>query len=262
MSDKWDFYWSNVEDQMASIYLDLGATNEAPETDNPHLLCIWVYFQDPTVDGLSRSTESPTLFAIEDALVETVGVGLSARYVGRMTTDGYRVFYFYGPSPDRFDEAVSRGMHTFPKYEWDTHHEPDAEWEHYRTFLFPSPTDRQRIMNRHVIHELEKAGDQLALERPVSHWIYFEQSRNRMRFAKRARGLGFKIVNEFEAEQNGENGTKRPFGITIERTDCVELTAIDEVTITLLELAESTSGNYDGWETEVDSPDANKPSAT
>ncbi len=261
MSEKWDFYWSNVEDKIASIYLDLGAINETPPPDKTCLLCIWVYFLDPTEDGLSRSTESSVLFDIEDSLVETVGVGLEAQYVGRMTTDGYRLFYFYGASSDRFDEAVSRGMIPFSSYKWDTHHETDADWSQYRTFLFPSTIDRQKIMNRHVIHELEKAGDQLTLERPVSHWVYFSDVRNRMRFAKRARGLGFKVISEFEAEAKDDR-PQRPFGVTIERTDCVELNAINQVTAELLELAESTSGNYDGWETEVDSTKANKPTIT
>lgn len=55
MSSQWDFYFSNVNNSLASIFVDLGLQEIAPSADNPWLLWVWVQFNHPREDGLSSA---------------------------------------------------------------------------------------------------------------------------------------------------------------------------------------------------------------
>ena len=68
MTDNWKPYLCNVNEKLASIFVDLGLRGEVPILSKPWLLWTWVPFQTPRADGLSDSKEAPTLYKIEDAL--------------------------------------------------------------------------------------------------------------------------------------------------------------------------------------------------
>src|SRR5262245_35159471 len=104
MSDSWDFYFANVNDVIASLFVDLGIRDSVPDSDRPWLLWTWVYFRQPRDDGLSSSEEAPVLNEIEDALTKKVQETTEAELVGRITTAGRREFYFYGPQAGRFEQ--------------------------------------------------------------------------------------------------------------------------------------------------------------
>ena len=41
MSDNWDFYFANVNEMPASLFVDLGIRNSAPDPERPWLLWVW-----------------------------------------------------------------------------------------------------------------------------------------------------------------------------------------------------------------------------
>ena len=49
----------------------------------------------------------------------------------RITTDGRREFYYYGPSSDGIPGAVTRVMSSFPGYSWDADSKHEPEWDQY-----------------------------------------------------------------------------------------------------------------------------------
>ena len=249
MSDEWDFYFTNVNGVLASIFVDLGIRQLVPQASHPWLLWSWVYFEEPREDGLSSSEESPTLREIEDALTRSVSEISHAELVGRITTDGRREFYFYGPDPARFDDAVSRALESFPKYRFEFGRQEDHGWLHYLNVLYPSPRDNQRIKNRHVLEALKNRGDSLKASRSVSHWAYFRSPEDRARFIAQVISNGFEICNESEET---ELATECPYGVTIQRIDHIDWDSINEVTLELFELANEHGGEYDGWETSVE----------
>jgi hypothetical protein len=93
--EDWDFYFSNVDDVIASFYVDLGLAKVAPLNDKPNLVWISVNMNNPREDGLSSSEEFDTLTAIEDRLEEFILSKHNSTYAGRLTTDGRRDLYFY-----------------------------------------------------------------------------------------------------------------------------------------------------------------------
>ncbi|MCU0917170.1 MAG: DUF695 domain-containing protein [Planctomycetes bacterium] len=248
MSDAWDFYFTKVNGALASLLVDLGIRAQAPDHQRPWLLWAWVYFRQPRDDGLSSAEEAPRLCEIEDALTEWVRETTAAALVGRITTAGRREFYFYGPRPNGFDEAVASALKHFPEYSFDLGTKEDPAWLQYLDVLYPSPRSHWQIENRHLVEELEKEGDPLTAPRPVNHWAYFSAPEKRAEFVARVKAKGFAVIDESEDEAPK---TKYRYGVTLERTDRVDWKSIDEITLELFDLAQELGGEYDGWETTV-----------
>ena len=89
MSDEWDSYFANVNDELASLFVDLGIRDSLPDPLRPHLTWCWVYMNQPRADGLSDGDEAPLLGAIED---DFLGSLKETAFAGRITTAGRREF--------------------------------------------------------------------------------------------------------------------------------------------------------------------------
>jgi hypothetical protein len=156
MSDEWDFYFCNVNNRLASIFLDLGLRKLAPDRDKPNLLWVWVYLKWPRDDGLSASSEFEQLEEIEERLTDTLNERFEAVLCGRITTDGRREFYYYGPRSDGLKTVVRDIISHFRGYEFDCGCKVDIEWRQYLEVLYPSDEDHQRIKNRKVLEVLQQ----------------------------------------------------------------------------------------------------------
>jgi uncharacterized protein (TIGR01619 family) len=249
MSDEWDFYFAKLNDALASLFVDLGIRESVPDPDRPWLLWTWVSFRQPREDGLSSAEEAPILYEIEDALTKAVNQNTRAVFVGRITAAGRRQFYFYGAVPGGFEAAVATAVNSFPGYEFCTGAKQDPEWSQYQNVLYPSPEERQRIKNRHVIEVLEKEGDSLKKARPVDHWAYFKSPQDRDGFIAEAASAGFKAIDQSELQ---DARAEYPYQVRLQRIDRVDWDSINETTLHLFRLARDLNGEYDGWETSVE----------
>lgn len=245
MSDTWDFYFARVNDEFASLFVDLGLAEGAPDAHRPWLLWAWVYLNDPNEAGMPTDEEAATLDEIETALMEEVEEAAAAELVGRISTAGRREFYFYGTTQTGFEDAIARAMAAWPDYRFDSGIEHDPEWGHYLGFLYPSPHDQQRIKNRHVVQLLEEHGDNLEKPRIVSHWAYFPSAEARAQFVAQAKAQQFRVTSEHQLD---EPDREMPFSVRLERIDPLDWNSINELTISLFDLAEECGGTYDGWE--------------
>jgi regulator of RNase E activity RraB len=245
MADDWASYFCNVNDKLASIFLNLGLAGDAPIASKPWLLWAWVYLQKPRPDGLSDGNEAPTLFLIEDALNLQLERNCRAILCGRITTEGRREFYFYAETKHGFRTAVETALTGFHGYRFNFGEQEDSMWKQYFNVLHPSRDDLQRIKNRQLLDLLQKQGDVLSIAREVQHWIYFPSEQSRACFREEAINAGFKVG--YESQVEGDH----PFGITVLRTQPVEQELIDNTVIELLRLAQQVRGQYDGWETPV-----------
>lgn len=248
MSDSWDFYFSNVNDKLASLFVDLGIHDSAPDAARPWLLWLWVEFNHPREDGLSSREEYETLCAIEDSLTTSIHRSMPAVVVGRITTDGRREFYFYSSESTRFADAVAAAMAEFPDYRWELGSKLDPKWTHYFNVLYPTPHDWQRIKNQRVIEQLQTHGDILEKPRDVSHWAYFSSESERSEFVSRIKAQRFSVIAERKLDDETSGS---PWAVVFERRDAVDGNSINEVTILLADLADEFGGDYDGWETPI-----------
>lgn len=246
--EEWDFYFSNVNDKLGSLFVDLGLRKVAPIKDKPNVVWVSVKMNNPREDGLSSTEESELLGDIEDALVAKISTQHNSIYVGRLTSAGNRDFYFYFGDTTLFDKTISEVMVAYPKYQFDYGTKEDKDWGGYFDFLYPTPQQYQSITNRRVIEQLEKGGDNLTKSREVFHWIYFKSDSDREKFLENIKGKNFSIVNKDSDKTWGEFA----YSLQIKRIDKVDQISVDEYVIYLWKLANELNAEYDGWETSIE----------
>lgn len=248
MSDDWDFYFCQVENRPASIFLDLGINQDVPVAGLGDMAWLRLQLRKPRPDGLSSQEEFSRLSEIEDALAEALlHAEIQIAYVGRNTSDGFRDYFCYTSHGELAENCLSMAMAPFSEYDFETGSRSDPEWSVYREFLYPSRRAYQTILNHRVLASLEQHGDRHDIEREVSHWIYFRLADDRHRFlmAVRQRGFGF-------VAQNDNAESERPFGLMVSRPHAVDSSTINDIVLSLFDLAEDCDGDYDGWETSVE----------
>ena len=243
MAEDWDFYLGTVEDHPASIFVDLGQAESAPEQDRPHLLRVSLKLQSPRDDGLSEDEETETLYAIEDELFAGIGHGMRARYVGRMTTQGNRDHFYYGRSAQGFSDAVARAFVGFPQYKYRYADMPDPEWDVYFGLLHPSALDMQTIQSRRVVDGLVSSGDDLSQPRDVDHWLHFPSEHSRDQFIAQVENEGFRVEKFADETPHAEFC----FGLKLIRNERVSLDLIGPLAVDLFIRAETCGGEYGGW---------------
>ena len=246
--EEWEFYFSNVNDKLGSLFVDLGLHKVAPIADKPNVVWVSIKMNNPREDGLSSQEESGLLGDIEDALVEKIVSKHNAIYVGRLTSAGDRDLYFYFGDTTLYDKTISEVMVAYPKYQFDFGSKEDKEWGGYFDFLYPLPQQFQSIQNRRVIEQLEKGGDNLTKEREVFHWIYFKSESDRENFLEKIKNDNFSIVDKGSDKSWGEFA----YRLQLKRVDKVDQNSVDEYVIYLWKLADEIGGDYDGWETSIE----------
>lgn len=246
MTDNWDFYALRVDNEPASIFVDLGIQPDAPVTSLPHMTYIRLYMNQPQPDGLSSQEEFDTLINIEKALEANL-CGDDVGYVGRNTYGGCRDFYFYAATAEDWQSKVDGVLLVFGDYKYETAAREDAEWSTYLSFLLPGRTDRQRIENRRVCEALERHGDKLVAERALDHLSYFPSSAAVDAYLVDVQSQGFQA----RARPVSDEGTLR-YGAQVWRVDVPSYSNIDDVTLPLFEATARYGGEYDGWECPVE----------
>src|SRR6185503_3201335 len=191
MSDDWNFYRCRVDDEPASIFLDMGIRQSAPVRgfDTAAYLRLWM--NDPRPDGLSSQEEFDTLVAIEDALKAEIEPGDMTIYVGRNTSSGRRDFFFYTRDGDAFRASASAALANFAAYKAEIGMRPDADWDVYFNFLYPNDNEKQRMSNRDVVEALRREGDNVQKPRQIDHLILLADREQADAVAKAVAGLGF-----------------------------------------------------------------------
>lgn len=241
MSNDWDFYSLLVDSEPASIYLDLGLAQDAPLVSQPHMAYVRVHMRHPRPDGLSSNEEFEELIAVEDSLLELFSRSSSTTYAGRNTSSGNRDFYFYTSDPAAFAESVKAAMVCHSHYKFEVGDRLDPKWDAYFDFLYPSPTDLQRILNRRIIDSLAAHGDNLSEPRLIDHFAYLPNTTAAANLRGYLREQGFSID-----EPRIESGT---VAVSFKRSD--RPNDMDDVVVPIERRVRELGGQYDGWGCEV-----------
>ncbi len=247
MSESWDFYPCQVEGEPASIFLDLGIAQIAPVKTLQHMAWFRLYMNHPREDGLSSQEEYQSLVAVEVAFEAVLKGRDDVVYVGRNTCSGTRDFFAYIESPSAWEKMVSNVMASFTAYEFETGTREDASWETYFDFLYPSEEDRQRMENRKVLQALEDRGDSLTVAREIHHWANFETQSAADSYVAATKGESFSVVGV-----SAPKSSDGRYSVQVVRSDTPSHECIHEVTLLLFHMAREHGGDYDGWETSVE----------
>lgn len=244
MAENWDFYFCHINDVPASIFVNLDLIRLAPMAAFPSMAYLRIDMKEPRPDGLSSAEEFETLSQINDKILAAFNELEKLTYAGRTTTNGTRTYYFYVFEVEWFDATVAKAMREHPDYEYETGHRDDPEWLIYKDFLFPSPRDRQRIANRHVLDALAEQDDAHDIPREIDHFAYFPDAQSADTFSHWVEGEG-SVGTKIEPH-DGQHC------VQFKRVD--PAAEIDSVTILLFNRAAELGGEYDGWGCPVEKP--------
>ncbi|MNJ40335.1 hypothetical protein D3C77_352280 [compost metagenome] len=241
MSDNWNTYFSVIDNKPASFLLDLEPWKNGENEQYVYLYKLSVTLKDPNEDGVTTNKEAEALYAIEDSINDSIDSNYL--FVGRVTTDGRRDFFYYTETTD-VEKLKRLAVQFLETYEYSINRfEEQKPRDFYYECLFPNKSNRQRMMNRQVVENLSGHGDTLKKAREVNHWIYFANAESRNRFKEIVQRNGFQIENQDDKDDK--------FSLIISREDLVHFHAISEVTDYLVSTAQEYGGEYDGWETKV-----------
>lgn len=233
--DEWDFYPCRVDDQPASILINLRFTYEDPRESNDHVHHAFIKMLDPGPQGVGSREEMERLTAVEDALCDRAEQA-GAQPVGRLRSQGIWQISVYGPSELPWESWVKElaGAGT------EVQQLADPEFEYLNEFLLPDAERHQWILDRRVCDQLRAQGDEASLPRPVDHFIEYEDVAPAALLAS-LKDLGFEVTDTGE-------------GLECSKVHDVELENVHEITMALSELAEEHDAAYSGWGCPVTKP--------
>jgi hypothetical protein len=257
MSQDWDFFFRTVEATRpgpgglgvcaAALFVDLALREHGPEPARPWLVQVEVAMQSPRADGLGDEGESTALYALEDDLFSALARSAQARYVGRVTSEGRRVHFYYAPSDENLSEIVAEVLARHPAYPGTTTVRHDPYWDEYRERLAPNLVEYQSVLTRRTVESARDAGDELNRPRPIHHWLDFPSAQSREQFLAQVRGQGFAIT---EPDLEEAHSPELPYTAQLSRQDTLQLEFLDGLVTDLVIRGEDSGGQYRGWASE------------
>lgn len=152
MNATWVAYTFPLDGSIAYAVVDIDALRGGLLHGRRWLCTVDLQLLQPDRDGHVTEAEAVILSTIEATLERLLRARHDARFVGRYTLDGRRVFCFYSPGITRLRETVDAVMRSFPAYTPVTTILDDPDWAVYSTLLYPSTAELERIIARSERH--------------------------------------------------------------------------------------------------------------
>ena len=247
MAEDWEAYLTEIEDEPASIIVDLGAAVDAPQAERPRLVWAWIPMLNPGHAGLTNPEEAEALDAVEDALTAAFAERLNARMVGRVTVEERRELYFYAAAEGDPGVVAAEVLARFPDYECAADEDDDPNWSFYFETLYPDAVQMEGIRNRRQVEALSAGGDLLSVARPVDHWFAFPSAEERQAFVQEGAFIELTVVDMGEDEEEGQTLHR----LHARAEHAAELAVVDQIVTDLFQRAAAHGGVYEGWECPV-----------
>lgn len=248
----WNFYFTRIEDQPASIRLNLALGQIAPLEQFPNRVFIRFKMTDPDENGLGSDKEYERLCKIEDFLDETLS-GKPCLLAGTIRSNGYFELCYYTEEGFHLPQFISEELPKIGENNFDSDENEDLEWDTYFNFLYPSPYERHTIYNMEICNHLEENGDDGLTPREVQFWAYFDTENEAQSFSKKAQAVGYSedYCGILERDEEDEEAENEPdvYQVILSKTTDVEWRTANEFCWELMQLAQEYNGTYDGWET-------------
>ena len=199
MGADWDYFFCEIEESAALIFVDLALESGAPHSRFPDLTRLRIPLREPDSKGLASKEEVDAIWNIVDKLdpwleSERDHVVLA----GRCTHAGHCDVYFYSADSEKTLAQLARLLAEVKGYELILGSRPDPEWEVYRHSLYPTPWAQQVMSNTRVLDQLREADDRAERLRDVIHAADFPDASSLASFRSRALERGYREVDSEE----------------------------------------------------------------
>ncbi|TCZ71834.1 DUF695 domain-containing protein [Paenibacillus albiflavus] len=241
MSEHWDIYLTQSNNNNVFVRLDLGIKDSVPISGADKLVQVSIQ----TKSLFSKKMNFELLHIIEDE----IGSALTESdfYIGVITEADMRTFYIYTIQEKKLLNTVESILSKHKKQTSDISIVDDPEWSFYLETLYPDVYKYQWIQDRHVVEQLIANNDNQKVPREITHWLYFSDIASRESYKNKLDREVYKIIDETTFEEE----TDYPYQLSISHKGTTELETIYQYTTELIKKSLEVGGNYDGWETQV-----------
>jgi len=157
VASDWESFVCNVNDVIASVFVDLSLQHVAPIADYPVFAWLFIRLHQPKGDGpskgLSEDSEFEALCKYEDDVTLAVSQHDDCVYVGRITTSGMRQFYFFIAENTDFKSMIDEVLRKHQDYQFQVGQQPDTSWNQYLNLLLPGENGWDQINRRRAERE-------------------------------------------------------------------------------------------------------------
>ena len=254
--DNWETYLVKKEKGLMSISVNMDLNVTKPNYKN--LLIVGTNTRKCLKNGYPNPDGLEDLYTFSDSVANAIDKVTKSRLAGIITYQcaGLDVFYVKDTLNlrEKLDETIHKNFFQTKSY---TFIERDKNWDYYDNSLYPKDLSEDFFINQDFLRQLVEEGDDLAEPRELKHWVYFNNSKKRVKFINEIKKLEFAVdsVNykkdkKFVDVQNSfyySRVRSYPFEIKISRKDSINPSSISKLTFTLQALAKSLNGKYDGW---------------
>lgn len=244
---QWDFYFSRVRDEVASIRLNMALYHIAPLQEYPYRVIFSIPMNEPDENGLGTDAEFQRLNTIEDTLDNWLE-DKDIICVGTCRNKGLFEMFFYAKNDENWQTTFDQALEQLQEENYHLSIEEEADWETYFEFLFPNVYEHQAIENRKICFHLEQEGDMMEQERNVDFWAYFPSQQKADAFAQKIAEIGY-IINHNELLEVEDPEQEPTYQVQFSKMTNVLWSTINELSWNLIDLAQEFEGYYDGWET-------------
>ncbi len=243
----WSAYVTDIDNQPAIINVNLAMADMAPVADLPEIIVCGVHFKQSMDNGWPQPEENQALYGFEEVLTTKLREAGPSLLVGTITHNNNRVFFYYTAGIADAESIYKGVVDCFSWLPMEFRAMPDPTWQIYMGRLFPDAKAYQQMLNLRVVMALEQQGDQLHLERPVSHFVCASDETTMEAVADQLTGVGFKVLDK---SQDGGADEEFPWTLILDRTHAADHMSVNEITDMIMEVVPQYSAIYDGWECE------------
>ena len=122
LPENWNYYMCQIDEMPASYFVNLALAEIAPISQRLQLIWLEIKMNQPREDGLSSSEEFDHLMVFEDEIIPSLTDGSQSIYVGRLTHNKVREFYFYCKDATVLEHKIQLIMQKFSQYSYQTGH--------------------------------------------------------------------------------------------------------------------------------------------
>ncbi|MFP4475456.1 MAG: ribonuclease E inhibitor RraB [Desulfatibacillaceae bacterium] len=243
MTDHWEFFPCNINNQPATVVYDHGMAERINQLEIDTLVKIQVALKQPQEDGQPPEDERHVLDEVEAAVAE-FAENHSGHYVGRLTLEGDRCFHVYANVGEHEVQGLAGAITANYGYEPRVALVDDPQKQGYWQDLFPTLWDWQLMQNLKLIRNLEDQGDDLTQPRPIYHFLFFQSREELDAFRSWAAEAGFTDARVMPPSKELPH-----FGLQLGHMGTPQLADINQTTLMLLQKAMESNAAYEGWHT-------------
>jgi hypothetical protein len=232
--DQWDVFQVLYDGRRGIVSFDAEAARQPEHVSYAHQRRILATFGASTEnDGMPTERGSARLMAFEDMLVGALdAAGVDGWLVGRLTTEGSRIFVFQLNQPELFDGIAATVVRSFA--DLNPRVAKATGWQFFDENIRPTFTDEVQMVCARVIDGLKEGGIDLSRPHMLDH--SFVGSVAQLSTVRQQLETHGYAVHQPEATV-----------LVASRTSSLNIFEVTELACDLHEVAEKAGVRYSGW---------------